>query len=214
MPHYYVETDGEVYLIMENGSWRFPMNKESLPFPVVESHTLQVLGEDVCFCKPLLPYHPTNWVHKDELIAWDNAVPLVRQAVNTTLPRVVTEGVIVEAGKILLVKANRGYNKNRWTLPGGFVGYGESPAQAVVREIQEEVGVPAQAGPLLGIESFIGQESSLHWHMCFYEATLLSHDFAPPKDEIEAVCWFSLDDALKAINFKNIQRMLRAYFQK
>ena len=94
MPHYYIETDGEVYLVQENGIWRFPAHKESLPFSVEEQHTMVVMGEEVSFCKPVLDYHP-HWCQKDELIGWDNVHALVRQAVNTSLPRVVAEAVIV-----------------------------------------------------------------------------------------------------------------------
>lgn len=210
MPHYYVESDGEVFLVQESGHWRFPAHKESLPFEVEALHTMHVLGQEVVFCKPRIAYHP-HWTHKDELIGWGNVDPLVRQAVNLSLPRVVTEGIIVESGKILLVKATRGFNKGRWTLPGGFVSYGEAPDAALVREIREEVGVLAEIGKLLGIESFIGQGTWFHWHMCFYEARLLSHDFAPSADEIEAVQWFPLADALKVINLKTLKAILQSY---
>lgn len=210
MPRYYIETDGEVYLVQENGIWRFPAHKESLPFSVEELHTMMVMGEEVRFCKPALDYHP-HWCQKDELIGWDNVHPLVRQAVNTSLPRVVAEAVIVESKKILLVRANRGFNKGRWTLPGGFVGYGESAERAVEREILEEVGVTSEAGELLGVESFIGPDSCFHWHMFFYEVKLLNHEFSPPSDEIEVLRWFPLEEALKAITFKNIQRLIKNF---
>ncbi len=36
-----------------------------------------------------------------------------------------------------------------WSLPGGRVDPGETAAQTVVRELQEELGVAATAGPLL-----------------------------------------------------------------
>lgn len=48
--------------------------------------------------------------------------------------------VILEnaSGQALIVKANY---KSHWTFPGGIVDEGESPAQAAVREVQEEVGL-------------------------------------------------------------------------
>jgi len=213
MPHYYVETDGEVYLIQENGQWRFPARKESLPFPVEALRTMFVLGEEVHFCKPLIAYHP-HWCHKDEVVSWDNVHPLVTQAINTSLPRVVAEAVVVECEKILLVKPNRGFNEGRWTLPGGYVGYGESTQQAVVREVSEELGVRCEAGKLLDLESFVGQDSCFHWHMCFYEVKLLDHDFVLPQDEIEEIRWFPLDEAIKAVSFENIQSVLKKLYDK
>lgn len=211
MPHYYVETDGEVYLVQEDGAWRFPAHKESLPFPIEELFSMMVLGQEVLFCKPSLNYHP-HWCHKDELIGWENVDPIVRQAVNLSLPRVVAEAIIVEDQNILLAKATRGFNKGRWTLPGGFVNYGESPDKAVAREVQEEIGVDSKVNQLLSLESFIGEGSFIHWHMCFYDVTVLSHEFKPAADEIELVEWFPLEKALKAIPFKNIQRVLRKQY--
>lgn len=36
-----------------------------------------------------------------------------------------------------------------WHLPGGGVGRGEPPAEAIVRELQEEVGLQASGAPVL-----------------------------------------------------------------
>ena len=41
-------------------------------------------------------------------------------------------------GKALIVKANY---KPHWTFPGGIIDAGESPAEAAVREVSEEVGL-------------------------------------------------------------------------
>lgn len=208
MSQYYVESDGQVYLVLEDNMWRFPAHKESLPFEVDELHHINVMGENVIFCKPHISYHP-NWTHKDELMGWDNVHPLVRQAVNTSLARTVAEAIIVEEGKMLLVKSVRGFNQGRWSFPGGFISYGETPAEAVVREVNEEVGVEAEAGDLLGIESFIGKDTYIHWHMCFYDVKLLSHEFNPPADEIEDVRWFNIDEVLKSLTFKHITQIIK-----
>lgn len=209
MVHYYIETDGEVFLVEEGGRLRFPISPEEISFPIEVLHTMHLGGERVHFCAPTLAHHP-SWYHKDELVGWDRVDPLVRRAVNTSLPRVVAEAVIVERAAVLMVKASRGFNRGRWTLPGGFVSYGESPAQAVAREVREEVGVACEVGELLGLESFIGHDSCLHWHMCFYEAALRSHAFAPPPDEIEQVHWFPLEEALERwIGFRRIRETLR-----
>lgn len=47
--------------------------------------------------------------------------------------------VIIEDGeKAVLVKANY---KSHWTFPGGAVDPGESPKQAAIREVHEEIGL-------------------------------------------------------------------------
>jgi len=213
MPHYYVETDGEVFLVERGGRLRFPVTEDELPFPVRILHEMRVDGELVYFCKPEIAEHP-RWHHKDALIGRDEADPLVRRAVNASLPRLVTEAVVVEEGHVLLVKSSRGFNRGRWTPPGGFVSYGESPAEATAREVREEVGVACEIGALLGFESFIGRDNGFHWTMSFYETALLSHDFAPPADEIEEVRWFSLEESLRHLAFPNLQRVIRKRYLK
>jgi 8-oxo-dGTP diphosphatase len=55
--------------------------------------------------------------------------------------------IILHSRHILLVKAR---DKNNWQLPGGRLEPGETPAQAVVREVKEETGLRARVGRLTG----------------------------------------------------------------
>jgi ADP-ribose pyrophosphatase YjhB (NUDIX family) len=52
-------------------------------------------------------------------------------------PKVDVRGAVFQDGKILLVQQRA---DGLWTLPGGWADVGESPSQAVVREILEESG--------------------------------------------------------------------------
>lgn len=121
-------------------------------------------------------------------------------AVHHTLPRVVVEALIVKDGHVLLVKPSRGFNRGTWTLPGGFVSYGESPEEAAKREVEEEVGAPCRVGKLLGVYSFVGKESTYTWHMFTYEAEVLREEFRPAADEIEEVRWVPLKEALGLVH--------------
>ena len=56
-------------------------------------------------------------------------------------PRAASKVAIIENGKVLMVRAARGITKGIWNLPGGFVGYGEHPAQSAQREVMEELGI-------------------------------------------------------------------------
>lgn len=51
-----------------------------------------------------------------------------------------------DADRILLVQPTY---KDHWDIPGGYVETGETPAQAAVREVSEELGIQAEIGPLL-----------------------------------------------------------------
>src|SRR4051794_30669467 len=60
----------------------------------------------------------------------------------------VTGVVWDDAGKLLLI---RQVAEAVWTLPGGIVDPGESPAFALVREIWEETGVLARPVRIIGV---------------------------------------------------------------
>ncbi len=59
--------------------------------------------------------------------------------------------VIVQKDRVLLLR--RGYEPavGKWTFPGGFVDFGESAAEAALRETLEEVGMRVVLGPVLGV---------------------------------------------------------------
>ncbi len=60
------------------------------------------------------------------------------------------KAVIIEEGRVLLLANDRG----EWELPGGRLDPGESESAALLREIDEELGVQARLGPRLADELF------------------------------------------------------------
>lgn len=51
---------------------------------------------------------------------------------------------------VVIKRAHRGRNPGQWALPGGRLDAGETPEQAALRELEEEIGVPAEPGEILG----------------------------------------------------------------
>lgn len=53
-------------------------------------------------------------------------------------------------GRLLLVRRATEPGRGRWSLPGGRVEPGESDAEALRREVHEEVGLAVRVGELVG----------------------------------------------------------------
>jgi ADP-ribose pyrophosphatase YjhB (NUDIX family) len=77
-------------------------------------------------------------------------------------PKLDTRGVVFREDEILLVLESR---DELWTLPGGWVDVGESPSEAVTREILEESGYRTRARKLLALYDRDRQGHPPHpWH--------------------------------------------------
>lgn len=68
--------------------------------------------------------------------------------------RIRAAGILVKDGKILLVRHEKN-DKSYWLVPGGGVDFGETVEQAVIREYQEEVGLPIKVGPMVLVHDSI-----------------------------------------------------------
>lgn len=65
-------------------------------------------------------------------------------------PRMAAGALFFDAdGRILMVQPTY---KDYWDIPGGYVEAGESPRQAVMREVREELGITPPMGPLLAVD--------------------------------------------------------------
>lgn len=189
---YYIETDGDIFLVRREGALDLPFKRE-VPFEFDPIAPLPVDGE-VWFCSPRLAEHPSDWTGKDHVDGLDDVTPLVREAVHASMPRVVVEGVCVQQGCVLLVKGNRGFTKDRWTLPGGFLRFGEDPTEGLQREIREEIGVDCRIGDLIAVRSKLGKASRLHWILFFYRIAIDGEPIANP-DEIAELRFVEVDEA-------------------
>lgn len=91
-----------------------------------------------------------------------------------------------DSGRILCVQ--RGYGARSWTTPGGMVESGESPVDAVCREVLEETGWVVRVDHLIGMYSVPSKDD----HAFFFRVTPLDQKAWTPNEEITAAAFFPL----------------------
>ncbi len=72
------------------------------------------------------------------------------------------DGIVVDRGRILLIRRKNAPFQDEHALPGGFVEYGESVEDAVVREVEEETGLKTEIDFLVGVYSEPGRDPRGH----------------------------------------------------
>ncbi len=66
--------------------------------------------------------------------------------------------------KFILIKKGKGPFKGRWDLPGGKLDFGETPEEALGREIFEETGLKTKSPMLLDAISYTHETKSEKFH--------------------------------------------------
>src|SRR5438477_7365051 len=66
-------------------------------------------------------------------------------------PLVGVGAIIVEAGRVLLIKRGKAPLLGEWSIPGGMLEVGETLRQGAEREALEETGLVVHATELLGV---------------------------------------------------------------
>lgn len=91
-------------------------------------------------------------------------------------PLVTVDAIIERDGKILLIKRKNEPFKGYWALPGGFVEYGESTEDAIIREVKEETDLDISINALLGVYSKPGRDPRGHVISICYEASAVGKE--------------------------------------
>lgn len=81
-------------------------------------------------------------------------------------PFVGVGGVIVQDGKVVIVKRRYDPLAGRWSIPGGGVELGETLEASVAREMLEETGLEVEVGPVIEVFDRITRddEGSVRYH--------------------------------------------------
>ena len=116
--------------------------------------------------------------------------------------------IVEEEGRVLLVRRRLGPRPGLWTLPGGFVDYGEEPAAAAVRECREETGLEVEVTGLHAVAG--GQEHRGGADIVIiYQAQAVGGRLAPA-DDVDRAAYFRPGD-LPPLAFDATRKALAAW---
>ncbi len=110
--------------------------------------------------------------------------------------------------QVLLCKRNIEPRWGKWTLPAGFMELNETTAQGAARETDEEAGAKFEMGSLITLLS-VPQVGQVHM---YYLAKLLSDQFDPGHETIEARLFTEDEIPWDEIAFKTVKETLLCYF--
>lgn len=105
-------------------------------------------------------------------------------------PKLITRGAVFRDDRILMVRETA---DGRWTLPGGFVDVGDSPAGSVEREVREETGLRVRAVKLAAVYDKLRHPhppSPFHAYLLFFICEELGGSLATSVETSE-VGWFA-----------------------
>jgi 8-oxo-dGTP diphosphatase len=80
--------------------------------------------------------------------------------------QIVVAGALIADHALLVAQRERPSQlAGRWELPGGKVAPGESEAEALVRELAEELGIRVEVGPRLGGDVALSETTTLRAYL-------------------------------------------------
>ncbi len=112
-----------------------------------------------------------------------------------TGPELGVSAVVVDDGRLLLVRRRNAPGPGTWAAPGGSVVAGETLAEAVTRELREETGLEGVCGPLIGVLELLSEEADdRHVVLLGFEVTLLGGGDPVAGDDATGARWVPLAD--------------------
>jgi 8-oxo-dGTP diphosphatase len=120
-------------------------------------------------------------------------------------PKVAAATLVVEDGRVLLVRRANDPMRGLWTLPAGFVDAGEDPAQAAARECLEETGLQVRVTGLLDV--IFGLEHPRGAHIVIVYQAEVQAGALHPADDVDQVGFYELD-RLPALAFRTTRQIL------
>ena len=103
-------------------------------------------------------------------------------------------GVLERDGALLMIQRSETVRApGFWCFPGGAIEPGETPAAAIVREFEEEVGLVVE--PIGKLWEWLRDDGLLHLY--WWQVRFVGGELTPNTAEVQAVRWMT-DDQIRA----------------
>ena len=132
-----------------------------------------------------------------------------------TQPIVGVGAVIVQDGKLVLVKRGVEPAKGKWSVPGGAVELGEGVRETAVREAKEECGLDIELvrdTPMDAIDNMIiGENNRLRYHYVLLQFLARpTGGILRPDSDVTEVRWVPLEE----VDAYDLTNTFRLFFKK
>ncbi len=125
--------------------------------------------------------------------------------------------IIIEAGRVVLVKRAHPPIQGHWSIPGGVLEVGEMIREAAIREAREETGLIVQPGELLGVYDRILRDPEhrvqYHYVLIDFLCRKVAGDLLAASDAAE-VRWFTREELLALKLAEDTLEVIQKGFEK
>jgi ADP-ribose pyrophosphatase YjhB (NUDIX family) len=126
-------------------------------------------------------------------------------------PKVAAGVLVLQDGKVLLVRRALEPQQGRWSLPAGFVDADEDPRSAAERECREETGLLVETTGVLDI--FSGREHAQGADMVLVFTAKTIGGTLQPGDDADAVAFFE-PGGLPELAFQATRRSIERWLDR
>ena len=132
-------------------------------------------------------------------------------------PFVGVGAIIIDSGRVVLVKRSHPPLAGEWSIPGGALEVGEMLREAAVREAREETGLVVEPADLLGVYDRVLRDDSgrtlYHYVLIDFLCRRVSGELQAGGDAAEAR-WFTQEEIRELTLAQDTAEVIRLGFEK
>jgi len=132
-------------------------------------------------------------------------------------PMIGVGAIIIQNGKILIVRRGSEPGKGKWSVPGGLVELGETVEQTVVREVKEECGLDVEVDELIDVVDSMtfDENGKLKYHFVILDFFVkIKGGELRPGNDAKGALWVPLEEVEKYDLTKTFREFLKRNMDK